>query len=173
MENAIMYMGFGAAGLAIVIAIMNRLMGKIHVPKQTSAGSQCRAIPGNQKQCNKRGWRAPADHYFDANDELYTDAGDLIMDLSMAAVLCGEVLEPGQATFESPVEAPEDSVIGAEAVGLETIASYPVESEVASHSDFGSLQTSASSESKSWAGSGGGGDAGGCDSSGDDGGGDD
>lgn len=34
MENAMLYVGVGAAGLAAVIAIMNMFMGKKHVPKQ-------------------------------------------------------------------------------------------------------------------------------------------
>jgi hypothetical protein len=89
----------------------------------------------NRNRRNKRGWRAPAGHYFDDDDQLHTDAGDLILDMIMIAQLCGEQHDPdavlGHESHEIPVEA----------VGSETIASRPVESEVSPSTSFSDLQT--------------------------------
>lgn len=97
--------------------------------------------PPIKRQCNKRGWRAPNNHYFNGNGELFTDAGDLIVDMFIIATLCGE-------QYDGVEETP--AVL--EAVGSETIASRPVEAEVSPDTNSGEDTTRHSSPEPSYGG---------------------
>ncbi len=93
-----------------------------------------------KKMRNKRGWKAPVGHYFGNDGELFTDAGEMILDMMIAAQLCGEPtkLAPG---VESPAPDP---------------VSEPASvAEVTSESSFSDLQTAtdySASESTSYGG---------------------
>ncbi len=87
-----------------------------------------------KKVRNKRGWKAPSGHYFNDNDELFTDAGEMILDMMIIAQLCGE------STTTAP--------------NVESLAPDPVSepapvAEVTSESSFSDLQTATTDYSAS------------------------
>lgn len=55
-------------------------------PMKTTAASP--SVTKRMK--NKRGWKAPAGHYFNEMDQLVNDIGDVIIDMMIIAELCGE-----------------------------------------------------------------------------------
>ena len=131
------------AGSAIVLAIVIAIKNKVKSPEKTEkpvgstyfgpmAASPKPAKARSQRRNNKKGWRAPVGHYFDDDDQLYTDAGDLILDTMMVAQLCGERYDAPVEEIVEPAPAEESAMgAGVEAVGSETIASRPGESEIA------------------------------------------
>lgn len=158
METIAITVASVAIGLAIIIAIKNAVTGRRKNVSQENAPSAVAALgtmaaarttlgvkpegppppmPPMKKRVNKRGWRAPAGHYFNDRDELFTDAGDLILEMMMVAQLCGEQYDGDVIDEVVPVMEIE------EPVGTETIASRPepVVSEVTPSSSFSDLQT--------------------------------
>ncbi len=147
------------AGGAIILAIMVAIMNKMKSPTQnTQAGFGAIGVPGvrpkgppppmppmpahldkdgrKKKFRNKKGWRAPAGHYFNKEDELYTDAGELIMDMMLMAQLCGEQYD---AVEPAPQEI--ESAHGTVPVPVDTESAA---SEVTPTSDFSDLNTAPS-----------------------------
>ncbi len=157
----------GGAGVAVGLVIMIVMAKKIKASSRNPGSTDCcadRGVPGvrpigppppmppcpAKKMSNKRGWKAPAGHYFGNDDELFTDAGEMILDMMIVAQLCGEPIKLAP-DVESPAPDP---------------LSEPVSvAEVTSESSFSDLQTATTSESTSY---GGGSDSGGGDCGGDD-----
>lgn len=158
-----------AAGVAIVIAILMWLFkGK---PKSQSSQTSCSSPPAvgvmgvkpkgppppmpaktqakvdkkyrNRKYRSRKGWRAPAGYYFDEDDCLFTDTGDLIGDMIMIAHLCGiDNYVPSVAdgyTAEEVAEHEHEAAVHDAAVVLTS-----PESEVTPNTDFSSLHTAPS-----------------------------
>lgn len=185
MEMTMLYVAGGAMMLAIVMWLAKR--GKSKNSQTTHASPPAMGVMGvpsvkpkgppppmpsarkaqNRRYRNRKGWTAPSGHYFNDADELFTDAGDLIVDMLIIANLCGiddYVKEVAEVD---------------ESVSTETIASG---SEVGPSSDFSDLHTAPSTSvsvpepapAQSYYGGGSGGDSGGydsgggCDSGGDD-----
>jgi len=155
------------AAVAIILAVILFFAGGKSSAEENQPGthfSPQAAVPPDQmpvrKRANKRGWKAPAGHYFNELDELVTITGDLVLDLIIIAQLCGE-----EYTEPAPIEEPDPASME-EPVGTETIASHPEPVEVASdtktssYSDTSSYDSGDSYDSGGDSG-GGGGDSGG------------
>lgn len=112
---------FGAIALAILMAIMKKAKGPVENTQDSAvlAPKAVKPPPTPRRRQNKHGWRAPSGYYFNDDDELVTDVGDIIMDMMTIALLCGE-------QYDS-----EEAPVIEEAVGSETIASRPNELEAA------------------------------------------
>lgn len=175
METTMMVVAVGAIVLAVVLFIVKQLQRS--AKPQESAGFAAMGVPGvkpkgppppmpqekrqwkTKKMQNKRGWKAPAGHHFDDDDELVTDLGSSIVDMAIIAQLCGERYEVS------------------EPVGTETIASHPEPIPIQTK-DTGTPESvgivhgggcESHSESHSYSGGdSGGGDSGGGDCGGDD-----
>lgn len=95
----------------------------------------------NKKYRNKKGWSAPSGHYFDDNDCLFTDAGDMIADILMIADLCG--IDDYAPSTEDGYTAEECAEHEHEAAAAAEDVKEPV-SEVSPSSDFSDLHTAPS-----------------------------
>lgn len=103
METAtiMMFVAGGAILLAIVLGIAKAMKGsKKKVPGVRPEG----AAQGARKQQNKRGWRAPAGHYFNDADELIDEVGNLIIDMMIIAELCNEPYDGVVVSAAVPIE---------------------------------------------------------------------
>lgn len=144
----------GAMVIAIMLAIVQKVKGT-HPQQQEStnptkpamspmsvAKRQSEVLHGirepSKRRRNKRGWQAPAGHYFGDDDQLYTDAGDLILEMAMVAQLCGERYYEEPEVPSAPIE--------------EAIASRPVAAEVGASTSFSDLQTEDTTKSCGYSG---------------------
>lgn len=147
METAMIVVAVGAIVLAAVLLLVKQMKRSANPPQ--SAGFAAMRVPSVKpkgppppmppekkqwkvkKMKNKRGWKAPAGHYFNDDDELVTDLGSLIVNMSLIAQLCGERHDGFNV-----------ELVPKEPVGTETIASHPEPAaEVTSDSSLDDLQT--------------------------------
>ncbi len=169
----------GIIGAAVVVIILVLLLGKkssspaersnqsqtgASATGAASAAAAMSARPKKRKQRNKKGWMAPDGHYFDDDDQLYSDSGELILDMMIVASLCGQtILDPSYETCDqggAPESVPE--IHHTEHVSAHASA------EVTSRSDFSSIQTETSTSGGDCCSDDGGGDSGGGDCGGGD-----